>query len=203
MFDSLPGESGLFDFDDIANQLLEQGVDCSPSEIHGALVGILAAGADDDAGAGLDALNRALELDLHGELADQVMQLYAFSSTALQDDTFDFQPLLPDDDDELVLRTEALAQWCRGFLAGYARVIARAGTAGESLPGDSTEVLRDFAAMAQATADESDENDEEAENSYAELVEYLRFAALNIYMDSCARGDDRKRAALRKPGPVH
>ena len=69
------GEQGVFDFDEIANHMLEQGVDSSPSAVHGCLCGLLAAGAKNEAEVCLDALSAALDLNVHGELADQVMQL--------------------------------------------------------------------------------------------------------------------------------
>lgn len=195
MFDRLPGETGLFIFDEVADQLLEQGAALSPSELHGCLVGLLAAGHSADPGAGLAALNHALELDLHGDLADEVMQLYTVSEEALGEDMFDFCPLLPDDSHELAVRTQCLAHWCRGFLAGFARAIVVSGTGAETLPGDSTEILRDFAALAQADADAHAEDDDDAETAYAELVEYMRVAAVNVFLDSRARREDRAQAA--------
>ncbi|HAN28888.1 MAG TPA: hypothetical protein DD808_14680 [Halieaceae bacterium] len=203
MFDRLPGDTGLFDFDDVADQLLEQGVSLSPAEVHGCLVGLLAAGHDPEPGAGLNALNQALDLDLHGALADEVMQLYAHCNAALVDDVFDFSPLLPDESHELAVRTASLADWCRGFLTGFARTVAASGTGGETLPGDSTEILRDFAAMAQASADEHDEDDDEAEEAYFALVEYLRVAAVNVFLDTRGRQDDRERSLKGKPDALH
>lgn len=199
MFDSLPGETGLFYFDDIANLLLEQGESCSPSELHGCLSGLLAAGEQSGPETGLDDLNQVMGLELHGELADQVLRLYAVSLESMEDDSFAFAPLLPDDSTELFQRLLALSDWCRGFLAGYARVTARAGTGGETLPGDSTEVLRDFAAITQVAEDPEDVDEDESEQHYAELVDYLRFAALNVYMDSRGRKEERQRAAARRP----
>lgn len=203
MFDSLPGETGLFYFDDIANLLLEQGESCSPSELHGCLSGLLAAGEQGGAESALDDLNQTLGMDLHGELADQVLRLYAVSLEFMEDDSFDFAPLLPDDSTELSQRLLALSDWCRGFLAGYARVTARSGTGGETLPGDSTEVLRDFAAITQVGEDPPDVDEEDSEQHYMELVEYLRFAALNVYMDSRGRQEERQRAARRRPDATH
>lgn len=181
MFDDRPGESHVFDFDELADHLLEQGLEASPAELHGCVTGLISAGAVGEPGVGLAGVNQALDLDIHGELAEQVMQLYSVTLAALEDDAFDFHPLLPDDDSEMQLRAEALGLWCSGFLAGYAR--AGGSGKGQGLPEDSAEILRDFAAMAQAGTDEED-SEEESERHYAELVEYLRFAALNVYMDS-------------------
>jgi len=183
MYDELSGEATIFDFDEIANLLLEQGQEASPSDLHGCLCGLLAAGATPEPEVGLDALGQALDLVLHGELADQVMQLYRVTAAALEDEEFDFNPLLPDDSVDIALRTAGLASWCRGFLAGFAHVTAGADKAGSALSADSGEILRDFAAICEAAVDEDDDEDE-SEGAYIELIEFVRFAALNVYMDS-------------------
>lgn len=183
----LEGELPVFDIDEIADHLLEQGISTSPSELHGCLCGLLAAGGAAEQEAGLAELNRALDLDIHGELAERLMQLYTVTALSLQDDEFDFFPLLPDDSHELEQRTTALAAWCRGFLAGYARAVASAGRQRESVAADSSEILRDLAIIAQADVD-PEADPEESEMSYAELVEYIRIAALNAYLDTGLAG---------------
>lgn len=177
MFDPSPDEVGVFDIDELANHLLEQGLDTSPSRIHGCLCGLLAAGAPAQAEAGLALLSQAMDLNPHGELAAQLMQLYQVSAAALEDDEFDFYPLLPDDEVEIEARTAAVADWASGFLAGFAQVNQA------QVSQDSSEILRDFAAIAEAGVDEGEE-EEDAENAFMEIVEYLRFASLNIFMDS-------------------
>jgi uncharacterized protein YgfB (UPF0149 family) len=176
------GVVSQFDFEELANQLLEQGLTASPADLHGCIAGLLAAGANPQAEAGLAALHQALDLDLYGELAEQVMALYVATGLALVDDDFDFHPLLLDDSADLVSRTEALAGWARSFLSGYAHASAAVDQQTSALPGDSSEVLRDLAAIAEADTDEIEE-DEESERAYAELTEYIRFAALNAYAD--------------------
>jgi uncharacterized protein YgfB (UPF0149 family) len=152
---------------------------------------LLAAGASHEAEAGLAALHQSLDLDLHGELAEQVMALYVVTGLALDDDDFDFYPLLLDDSADLVSRTVALAGWCRSFLSGYAQASAAADQQRSGLPGDSSEVLRDLAAIAEADTDDL-EDDEESERAYAELTEYIRFAALNAYTDSLLGAAEEK-----------
>ncbi|GAB3285073.1 UPF0149 family protein [Parahaliea aestuarii] len=186
MFDDLPGAGRVFDFDEIADHLVEQGEQCSPSELHGCLTGLMSAGAVAEPAAGLAGLNQALNLDLHGELAECMLELYSVTLAALLDEEFDFHPLLPDDDTDLDLRVLALGAWCRGFMAGYARATVSAGSGDASLPGDSAEILRDIANIAQAGVDE-ELSEDESEGNYVEIVEYLRFATLNIFMDSQGR----------------
>ena len=198
MYSSLQGDMSAFDFDEFTSHLLEQGLQASPAQLHGCLCGLLAGAAASQAEVGLAALNQVLELDLHGELAHQVMQLYTSTAASLRDDEFNFYPFLPDDGVDLAARTAALAGWCESFLAGYAQVAAGGDRQPEALPGDSGEILGDFAAIAQAGVDES-EHEEESERSYAELIEYIRFAAINVFTDTGAR----VAAEESSPGETH
>jgi uncharacterized protein YgfB (UPF0149 family) len=146
--------------------------------------GLLAAGAPAEPEAGLALLNQALAVDLYGELAGMVMGLYQVSAAALEDEEFDFHPLLPDDDDAIAERTLALADWANGFLRGFAQLHQK------ELRQDSGEILGDFAAIAEAFVGENSDDDDDAEDSYYELVEFLRFGALNVYMDSHAAREE-------------
>ena len=185
------GVVSQFDFEELANQLMEQGLEASPADLHGCLSGLLASGASHEAEAGIDGLVQALDLDLHGELAEQVMALYVATARCLDNDEYDFYPLLLDDSADIVSRTSALAGWCRSFLAGYTQGSTGAGRQLNVLPGDSSEILRDLAAIAEADLEELAE-DEEAEKSYAELTEYIRFAALNAYADNALLRQEEK-----------
>jgi yecA family protein len=183
MYDDQTDAVGVFDFDEFADHLLDQGVQASPAQLHGCLSGLLCAGAPSEPEYGLDAVSQALHVDLYGELANRIMQLFTVTAAALQDDEFTFQPLLPDDDAEIAERTAELANWCEGFLTGFAYLVAGEDASGGALSQDASEVLSDIAAMAQAQLGDSEDEDE-AENSFAELVEYLRVAVVNIFMES-------------------
>jgi len=195
MFDDDREAAAAVRYDELADQLLEQGQQSSPATVHGCLCGLLSAGADTTGEAGLDALARALDTAFYGELAEQVMTLYVATAAALADDDFSFQPLLPGDDGEIGPRTHALADWCDGFIAGFAQAAASRHPAA-ALSEDSREVLEDIGAMAQAEAD-AGATDSEQEDSYFELVEYLRFAVLNVFAESAAH--DAVEPATRTP----
>lgn len=183
------GEVSQFDFEEFANQLMAQGVTSSPADLHGCLCGLLAAGCSHEGEAGIAALNQALDHDLHGELAEQVMALHVATALSLQDDEFDFYPLLMDDSADIVSRTSALAGWCRSFLAGFTQAGAATGRKQSAAPGDSSEILRDLAAIAEADLEGLAE-DEETEKNYTELAEYIRFAAINVYLDIAIDGSN-------------
>ena len=180
-----PDNIGVFDFDEFASHVLDQGLQVSPSLMHGCLSGLLAAGVDSAPEYGLDALSQSLDVAIHGELASRIMQLYTVTLEALQGDEFLFLPLLPDDDDDIALRTESLASWCSGFMTGFAYRIAAQSNGSEALPQETGEVLRDITAMAEAAVGD-DATEEEAEESYIELIEYLRVAVVNVFLDAQA-----------------
>lgn len=201
MYDDIPEEVDVFDFNEFADHLLDQGVLASPSQLHGCLSGLLGAGASQQPEYALSALSESLNIDLYGELASRVMQLYSVTAAALQDDDYVFHPLLPDDDEEIALRTAALASWCEGFLAGFAYRVAVVDASAALQSGEVGEVLRDIAAMAQAEAGDYDD-EEDAESNFSELVEYLRVAVINVFMDIGA-GVSERAAASEATRPLH
>ena len=176
-------DTTLFDFDEIADHLLEQGAERSPAEIHGCLSGLLSAGAAEEGEFGLDALTQVLDLAAHGELAHELMRLYTVTGEAMKDDEFSFNLLLPDDETALEHRVQALTEWCSGFLAGVAHAGSRRQNAWSS---DAKEILEDIAAMSMAAITD-EETEDESEGSYIEIVEYLRFAVLNLSVEVDAK----------------
>ena len=96
--------------------------------------------------------------------------LFTDTLSALRGDQMEFEPLLPDDETTLEQRATALSQWCQGFLYGFGsgRPLRSA-----DLPPNVEEILRDLTHIGQATVD-SGESGEEEEESYSEVVEYVR-----------------------------
>ena len=92
----------------------------------------------------------------------------------------DFILLLPDDDDSAQVRTEALGQWCEGFLHGLVSE-THGDELRERLASDPlSDIIKDLLEITRATV--GLEADEQAtDNAFAELVEYLRVAAQLTY----------------------
>ena len=178
------------DFDAFADRLLIEGVQQSPSYIHGGICGVYASAGALPAEECLAAAGQALGLALQGELAEISLDLARQTLAALADEAFAFQLYLPDDEVEIEQRVQALAEWCRGFMAGFALMVSGSGSAG--LDSGSSESLSDIAAIAEAAFD-AEADEEESESSFYELGEYLRFATLDLFM---GRLDERG-----EPGP--
>ncbi|MDJ0877041.1 MAG: UPF0149 family protein [Halieaceae bacterium] len=169
-----------FDFDDFANQMVAEGAEQSPSFVHGGICGVYAGAGTVQAEDCVAATAQALELGLHGELGETSLRLAQVTARAMLDEEFDFHLLLPDDDHDISQRVRCLAEWCQGFLAAYALMVTK--TDGAGLDEETSEVLKDIAAIAEADHDASGE-DEEGESHFFELTEYLRFASLNLFMN--------------------
>jgi len=87
--------------------------------------------------------------------------------------------LLPGDDASLLQRTQALSRWCAGYLYGLALGGIKDDAA---FPGDTGEVIKDFYEISNADfiADPTDDDNEEA---YMEIMEYVRMSVLLMYED--------------------
>ncbi len=150
----------------------------SASDLHGSLSGLISGGARPTPANWL----AALELD---ELADAVAAgadrapfdaLLAETGAALDDPECGFALLLPEPEASLAERSSALVEWCRGFLGGL-------GLAGPDLDRRLSEAGREMIAdLARIAASRFDDDaSEEAEEAYAEVVEYVRVGVMLLH----------------------
>jgi uncharacterized protein YgfB (UPF0149 family) len=184
-------------FREIAAVLERAGSQVVAAESHGCLVGALCTTPDYSLERWLDELI-VLEGEDDANLQPNAPLRLLFTETerALRGDDMEFTPLLPDDEEPLATRATALAQWCQGFLYGF-------GTGNpvkkEKLKGQVDEILRDLTHIARATVDVGEAGEEE-ENSYAELVEYLR-VGVQLVHDELAPVRERDPQAADAPSP--
>ena len=105
----------------------------------------------------------------------ELLGLFDDTQDVLLDDEFEFELFLPEDDESnLIERVDALRQWCKGFLFGIG--FANKAT---KFSQQTQEILKDVAEITKLDADIELE-DEEAENDFMELTEYLRAAVLAL-----------------------
>ena len=186
MLDALGDYETMPDWQEAADVLLGVGLMVNPSELHGAAAGLLAAGAaletEGQRDGALGLVQKALAVDLHGDSADFTTRLLAATLSAVRDTDFAFSPLLPDDDEAFETRLMSLGRWAAGFLTGFTQAVSAADAGSEPVAPTTAESLKDFAAIAQVDITEEDSDDNERE--FEELVEYLRVAALNMVTDA-------------------
>jgi len=110
-------------------------------------------------------------------------KLFEQTKKQLQDSNLEFNLLIPDDDDPISHRFNAVQDWCRGFLTGVALSGVSLENKESALPEDTRDLLKDFANISSSgdfDFDEEEGEDAESEIALAEIIEYLRMGALLI-----------------------
>ena len=186
LLDALGAFEDMPSWDEAADGLFNAGLNLNPSALHGAMAGLLGAGfsphTDQHFSATVAALENALAIDLTGDLVDFVSRLSLSTLSAIEDADYTFQPLLPAEDSPLEERLLSISEWSRGFLSGFTQGITLREAAGEPIPGMTAEALKDMAAIAQVDTAETDS--EEAERQLEDIIEFIRFAAINIVSEA-------------------
>lgn len=186
------------DFEHYCRVFTVAGLTTNPAELQAALCGRLCGGQH---------LAEKKVLEVAAELLDasagsvaaiekEVLQLYSDTTEQLEDGNAVFELLLPDDEDSLHERIEALSRWCQNYLSG----LGQSGLSGDApLSEDVSEAMRDLAAIAMADSGQGDDEldpyassiDEQDEVSFFELVEYVRVAVTLIYAEIKLLSDTR------------
>lgn len=166
----------LPNYHDFMNSIAVLALPISASELHGIMCGYLCAGAASEGEAYLRALmtnknDAIMRVALFGVFAVSQQQMLNFD--------FEFQLLLPDDDEPLALRARAFSEWCEGFTQG----LTLAGVGYEELQeDDAQEALQHLIEFAQLDC-HTVSIDEEDERALMEVTEYARMAVLRIHGD--------------------
>lgn len=188
----------LPDFELIANMLVEEGVKIvSPSELHGLVVGHVAAGARLLPEKLLKIACELLDLDglSHESSKETLDTMYRAICSALESLDLEFELLLPDDENEISVRAESLGRWCQSFLSGFGLYGKHTDA---SLSSEAKETLSDLGQIAQISAEleELDEN----EADLMEVQEYVRMAVLMLFTEcNKALEDKQKEFANAQP----
>jgi len=167
--------SVLPSFEKIAQALETAELFTNAAETHGILSGFVCGGValDDQSWQPLfnDVVNEGMGLP--SSLKKLVADIYADVVKQCTDDGLGFNLLLPDDEKPLDERAEAMAEWAQGFLVGFGMVQQGLNHAPEEIQ----EVIRDIRDISQLSLD-FEQEDEESEIAFAEIVEYLRVSAM-------------------------
>jgi uncharacterized protein YgfB (UPF0149 family) len=153
------------------------------AECHGVLCGVLAVSPQAGAEHFIVQLGALQLIDEPDEAVESVLrELFTATDAQLDDEEMSFRLWLPDDQEPLEERTEALGRWCTGLLAG----LAAQGDL-SALSGEAAEAVRDLEQIARAglaTGGGSDSNAlEDEERAFTEIAEYIRVVALMLRED--------------------
>jgi yecA family protein len=175
----LSSQPSKLDFSTAQAVITTENIQSHASEIHGVLTGLVCAGFTFEEQNYINLLN---DLFNNGEgvpdaVKAVIKQMYSELWSDILDDAYAFQLMLPDDDDSIVERGHALGKWVQGFNLGF-------GLQQKNNPVTSSEVkevLTDFAEIANLS-DEMEE-DEDTEQAYFEISEYVRISALLCFTE--------------------
>jgi uncharacterized protein YgfB (UPF0149 family) len=165
------------DYLEINNALAKSGSTMTAAEAHGLMCGMICSSPYKNA-----PLWENLLLGPQKSQASKkiLQQLYVYSDSLISEFALEFILALPDDETDINERTECLGLWCQGFLVGLQQGQLK-------LPKDAdneaAEALHDLTEIAQVTHGGSDQGNQEDEEAYFELVEYVRLAVLMFYQE--------------------
>lgn len=167
-------EDVAIDYEALRTALADAGAVEDTSEVHGTLCGVLC--VEDTPSA--EAL---VEADVAADMREPLEQLRKATLSELFDPGMGFEPLVPDDGrTALAERVEALARWCAGFVYGIA---SRGEFDYSTLSGEVQEVVRDLTELSKVGWSDEDDSQEQGENDYAELVEYVRVGVQLVFLE--------------------
>ena len=144
----------------------------SPSELHGLLTGIVCVTQAPTAEQWSQILNTLNVPPLSVEALESLTDEADDVANALSDDDLDYLPMLPDDNHGLAERVQALADWCAGVVLG-------SGLASGNIRAEEQELIEHLQDVAVVEFEDSD-NDEEGEDSYQELYEFVRLIPVSL-----------------------
>ena len=167
------------DFASAQAVITTENVKAHASEIHGVLTGLVCAGFPFEDQGYLAMLNDMFNQgdNFPSAVKSTIKQMFSELWSDILDDAYTFQLLLPDDDESIVERGHALGSWVQGFNLGF-------GLQQKDTPVASSEVkevLTDFAEIANLS-DEMEE-DEDTEQAYFEISEYVRISSLLCFSE--------------------
>lgn len=144
------------------------------AEIHGILCGMLAGGMNIDDQDWIDALADVINQGDSLPLPVQKQVDYMFNQICQEFIEADFalQLYLPADEESINVRGKAVVEWVQGFLLGF-------GLHQNDLTNcsaEAKEALEDFTEIARL--DEEMEENEESEQAFFEVIEYVRISAM-------------------------
>ena len=112
----------------------------------------------------------------------ELLGLFDDIQDVLIDNEFEFDLFLPDEEEsDLLERVDGLREWCRGFLFGVGFANTKT-----NFSQQIQEILKDVSEITKLDTD-IEIVDEDAENDFMELTEYLRAAVLALRDEFASR----------------
>ena len=169
----------LPEYDSFIESIAVLTLDVSGSELHGIMCGFLCAGADSQGETYLRALlnNKKDEASRAAFLA--MFAVFSISQQQISNFDFEFEQLLPDENESLINRAGAFSKWCEGFTQGLSMAGVGIDQFYDEEAQDAFQHLIEFAELDTDSLDV----DEEDEKALMEVSEYARMAVIRLHGD--------------------
>jgi yecA family protein len=173
-------QHALFDYDDWTNKLDQNAMMASAAEVHGLIAGMLSAGMSKDASLMLPVLHDFLNdgQAVNSELKAAIVQLIEETARQIADEELSFALLLPNDDEAMPERLEALVEWAQSFLVGFAIQQHDLSVFSADVR-EAIEQLTEVTRIDVYTQDDSSEA--ENEESYFLVLEHVRVLVMTCF----------------------
>ena len=150
------------------------------SETHGIICGLICGGINLEDGSWYGAFNDLMNdgIALPIDLKKMLQQVFDNSSNEFLAEDYQVRLLLADDNQDFSQRAVSLTQWSESFMAGF----AIGNESGATLSTDVKEALSDLSQIAKLDT-EIDDDDDEAEQSLVEIIEYVRVSAMLCFAE--------------------
>lgn len=164
-------------YNELETELAPFGLPMSLSQLHGLLCGYSCANEHHRAQAFLNALINTASEPITQSSKTLLFLLLTTAEQDLLNLDFNFQLLLPNEEETLVVRAQAFSEWCEGFLQGFSTDKKKLHTA------EVKQILNHFREFAKLdyTNLSVDEADEAA---FMEVYEYTRMAVISLKLEN-------------------
>jgi len=168
----------LISHEQLCDLLQRDEVSIDPAELQGVLCSMLSGQPALTVGAWLTvALGEPVTQGFFGQdVTELVEALFNQTKAQLNGDQFEFQLLLPSDEQPLSERIRTLVHWGSGYLSGLGHLGLKDFS---DWPQDSSEYVSDLSEITKADFVQADESPDE--DSWTELVEYTRVGAMLVF----------------------
>lgn len=169
----------LPEYDSFVESIAALMLESSASKLHGLMCGFLCAGADHHGEVYLRALsNNKRDTDSRNAVLS-MFAIYSISQQQINNFDFEFELLLPDDEEPLITRAEAFSAWCSGFIEGLTIAGIEIDQFYEE---DAQEAFQHIVEFSELDC-ESLDMDEDDERALMEVAEYTRMAVIRLHGD--------------------
>jgi len=175
------------DYQALWQTFIDQQYVVTPAELQGIALGLICGGEVAKAGPKWqEILVEQLNITSLQTLPyyDELQQLFQISLERLQAAEFAFCLFLPEDEQALRLRTEALGTWCKGLVYG----LGVSGFDAEKFENPLVqEAMQDLIQIIHLEVEDTATDEQaaqEQERAYFELVEYLRMVVVLLYTEN-------------------